>query len=165
MTLVKPETEMPDDNFFLQQALNLAIQSAKQKGGPFGAVIVQNGKIIGEGHNQVTENCDPSAHAEIIAIRNACKTINDYQLKNCTLYSSCEPCPMCMSAIYWARIQKLIYAASAQDAADAGFDDQFIYDELDKPYPQRSISIKHVEHELANKSFEEWLANKDRENY
>lgn len=160
-----PEQQLPDDQFFLQQALNLAIQSAKQQGGPFGAIIVHNGNVIGQGHNQVTETCDPSAHAEIMAIRNACNNINSHQLKDCTIYSSCEPCPMCMSAIYWARIPRLIYAATAQDAASAGFDDQFIYDELAKPYQQRSMSIQHIPHELANKSFEEWLANDAREDY
>jgi len=150
---------------FLQQAINLAINSANNNGGPFGAVIVKDGKVIGAGHNQVTNNCDPSAHAEIMAIRDACKNINDYQLSGCTIYSSCEPCPMCMSAIYWARIPKLVYAATAADAARAGFDDQFIVDELAKPYAQRSIIIEHEEHDQSNKSFEEWLANSERKAY
>ena len=157
--------QQPDDHFFLQQAIDLAIQSANEKGGPFGAVIVQNGTIIGRGYNQVTENCDPSAHAEIIAIRNACKTINNYRLENCIIYASCEPCPMCMSAIYWAHIPKVIYAATSQQAALAGFDDRFIYDELGKPYQQRSISIEHVNHDMSNKSFEQWLANSRRKEY
>jgi len=159
-----PQKKQQDD-FFLQQAIDLAVQSATQQGGPFGAVIVKDGQVIGKGHNQVTKNCDPSAHAEIIAIRNACKTINDYQLTDCTLYSSCEPCPMCMSAIYWARIPKIVFAATSADAAQAGFDDQFIYDELAKPYSQRSISIKHNTHEDSNKSFEKWLANNSRKEY
>lgn len=150
---------------FLQRAIELAIQSAKQQGGPFGAIIVKNNKIIGEGYNQVTKNCDPSAHAEIIAIREACKNINDYQLNDCTIYSSCEPCPMCMSAIYWAHIPELVYAATANDAAKAGFDDQFIYDELAKPASQKSISIKHIKHNDANKSFDEWLSNNTRKEY
>jgi len=159
-----PQKKQQDD-FFLQQAIDLAIQSAAQQGGPFGAVIVKDGKIIGKGNNQVTKTCDPSAHAEIIAIRNACKTINDYQLTGCTLYASCEPCPMCMSAIYWARIPELIFAATSADAAQAGFDDQFIYDELAKPYSQRSISIEHKAHKDSNKSFEEWLVNSSRKEY
>ncbi|RDH83170.1 MAG: tRNA-specific adenosine deaminase [endosymbiont of Galathealinum brachiosum] len=150
---------------FLQQAIDLAIQSAKNTGGPFGAVVVKNGHVIGKGHNQVTENCDPSAHAEIIAIREACKNVNNHQLNDCIIYSSCEPCPMCMSAIYWARIPELVYAATAKDAQKAGFDDQFIYDELSKPYAQRRISIKHSKHDDANKSFEEWLSNNSREEY
>ncbi|MCW9048076.1 MAG: nucleoside deaminase [Gammaproteobacteria bacterium] len=157
----KNATDLP----FLQQAIDLAVSSAKQQGGPFGAVIVKNGKIIGQGHNQVTENCDPSAHAEIMAIREACKNLNNHQLDGCTIYSSCQPCPMCMSAIYWAHIPKLIFAATAHDAAKAGFDDQFIYDELAKPVSQRSISIKHIEHDEANKSFEVWSSNLSRQEY
>jgi len=160
-----PNPQSTEHQKFLRHAVKLAIQSASQQGGPFGAVVVRDGKIIGEGKNQVTETCDPSAHAEIIAIRNACKTLNDYQLKDCIIYSSCEPCPMCLSAIYWARIPKLFYAATAQDAQAAGFDDQFIYDELAKPYQQRSILIEHIPDELSNKSFEDWLANSSRQDY
>lgn len=150
---------------FLSRAIELATSSAKNNGGPFGAVVVQNGKIIGEGHNQVTENCDPSAHAEIMAIRAACKNINNHQLTDCIIYASCEPCPMCMSAIYWARIPKLVFAATAADAAKAGFDDQFIVDELSKTYSQRSITIEHLKHEKSNISFEQWLNNNSRKNY
>ncbi len=153
------------DNIFLQQAIELAIQSAKQQGGPFGAIIVKDNKIIGKGRNQVTENNDPSAHAEIMAIRDACKTLDDFQLTDCILYSSCEPCPMCTSAIYWARIPRLIFAATASDAANAGFDDQFIVNELAKPYAQRSISIEHCTHKDATKSFETWRANNSRKEY
>ncbi len=150
---------------FLQQSIDLAIHSAKNNGGPFGAVVVKDNKIIGTGHNQVTENCDPSAHAEIMAIRDACKNLNDYQLTDCTIYASCEPCPMCMSAIYWARIPKLVFAATAADAAKAGFDDQFIMDELTKPYAARRIDIQHAEHSQSNASFDEWLANSERKKY
>ncbi|VAW64850.1 Guanine deaminase [hydrothermal vent metagenome] len=153
------------DQPFLQQAIDLAIRSATHQGGPFGAVIVKGGKVIGKGHNQVTEACDPSAHAEIMAIRDACKNINDYQLTECTLYASCEPCPMCMSAIYWARIPRLVYAATSADAAQAGFDDQFIYNELAKPPAQRRISIKHQPHKLATQSFEAWLSNTQHKEY
>lgn len=154
-----------NSQFYLQQAIDLAVQSARQQGGPFGAIIVKNGKIIGKGHNQVTESCDPSAHAEIMAIRDACKTVNDHKLNDCIIYSSCEPCPMCMSAIYWARIPKLVFAATAKDAAKAGFDDQFIYDELGKNHEQRSIKIEHINHASSNKSFEDWLSNTDRKEY
>lgn len=153
------------DDIFLYQAIELAIDSAQKNGGPFGAVIVKNNQVIGKGHNQVTENCDPSAHAEIMAIREACKNIKNHQLSDCIIYSSCEPCPMCMSAIYWARIPKLIYAATAEDAANAGFDDQFIYDELARPYSQRSISIEHNKHKNAKKSFEAWASNTTRKEY
>jgi len=153
------------DQQFLQQAIELATRSASQQGGPFGAVIVKDGNVIGRGHNQVTETCDPSAHAEIMAIRDACKTIKEYQLDGCTLYASCEPCPMCMSAIYWARIPRLVYAATSADAAQAGFDDQFIYDELAKPSTQRSITIKHQPHKLATQSFDAWLSNTQHKEY
>lgn len=150
---------------FLQQAIDLAVKSASENGGPFGALIVKDDKVIGMGHNQVTEHCDPSAHAEIMAIRDACKALNSHQLNNCTIYSSCEPCPMCMSAIYWARIPKLIYAATAEDAAKAGFDDQFIYNELKKPYSQRSLLIEHKNSAQATKSFATWLANNHHQKY
>lgn len=153
------------DETYLQQAIDLATLSATQSGGPFGAVVVQNGIVIGRGHNQVTETCDPSAHAEIVAIRDACKTLNTYQLNDCVIYSSCQPCPMCMSAIYWARIPQLFYAASAEDAAQAGFDDQFIYTELSKPESQRSIEITQFKHLDGNESFRAWLDNKHKKKY
>ena len=163
MIIMKDKNQ--SDSYFLQKAIDLAISSVKQHGGPFGAVIVKNGKIIGTGYNQVTETCDPSAHAEIMAIREACKNLNNHQLTNCTIYASCQPCPMCMSAIYWARLPKLVFAATASDAASAGFDDQFIYDELAKPVSQRSISIEHIDLDDANKSFEAWASNSSRQEY
>lgn len=152
-------------SFFLQQAIELAIASAKNQGGPFGAIVVKDGKIIGRGQNQVTKNCDPSAHAEIMAIREACQSINDFKLDNCIIYSSCEPCPMCLSAIYWAHIPQIVFSATAQDAAKAGFDDQFIYDELEKTPEQRSLSTLHLPNKLSNKSFDEWLANDSHQKY
>lgn len=154
-----------DDNYFLTRAIELATSSAKKNGGPFGAVIVKDNKIIGMGHNQVTESCDPSAHAEIMAIREACKAIQDHQLTDCTIYSSCEPCPMCLSAIYWARIPKLVYAASAHDAARAGFDDHFIYEELNKPEAKRQLKTTQLMHPLLNQSFEVWNNNKSKTEY
>ena len=154
-----------DDFIFLQQALELAIESARGSGGPFGALVVKNGQIIGKGHNQVTEHCDPSAHAEIMAIRQACKNSHDFQLTDCTLYSSCEPCPMCLSAIYWARIPRLVYAASADQAAEAGFDDRFIYQQLSKPAGERSLIMEHQPHPLTTRSFEIWRKNPDRREY
>lgn len=153
------------DEIFLGQAIELATLSARSQGGPFGAVIVRDGEVIGRGHNQVTETCDPSAHAEIMAIREACRTMGRYHLEDCIIYSSCEPCPMCLSAIYWARIPKLVYAASAADAANAGFDDQFIYDELSKPHAQRQLEITHLEIDEANESFRAWLGNEDKLEY
>jgi len=153
------------DQYFLQQAIALATRSAQSDGGPFGAVVVRQGQIIGRGHNQVTQNCDPSAHAEIIAIRDACKNLGTHQLDDCVIYASCEPCPMCMSAIYWAHIPTLIYAASSIDAAEAGFDDQFIYDELKKPYAERRVHIQQLEREAAQRSFTAWKNNPKRTDY
>lgn len=150
---------------FLNEAIALAVQSAKSDGGPFGAVIVKAGKIIGRGYNQVTHNCDPSAHAEIMAIREACQTLQSHQLDNCIIYSSCEPCPMCLSAIYWARIPELVYAATASDAAAAGFDDHFIYEELAKKPQQRQLKSLQLSHPDAVKSFQAWQANSEREDY
>ncbi len=154
-----------DHQHFLQQAIELATHSAQQQGGPFAAIIVKDGTVIGRGHNQVTQNCDPSAHAEIMAIRDACKTTNNYQLNDCIIYASCEPCPMCMSAIYWARIPVLFYAATSADAADAGFDDQFIYDELEKPYAERRIHIQQLDMPDARASFQAWKKNTSRKDY
>lgn len=151
--------------YFLQRAIALATDSAQTDGGPFGAILVRQGEIIGKGHNQVTRNCDPSAHAEIIAIRDACKHLGTHHLADCVIYASCEPCPMCMSAIYWARIPTLIYAASSADAADAGFDDQFIYDELEKPYAERRIHIQQLERDAAQQSFIAWKNNQQRTDY
>ena len=146
-------------------AIDLASESAQNGGGPFGAIIVKNGEVIGRGHNQVTENCDPSAHAEIVAIRKACQQLNDFQLTDATLYTSCEPCPMCFSAIYWARITRVYYAATAEDAAKAGFDDAFIYQELDKPVEQRRLPMQQLAHEQSTKSFKIWLGNNERKEY
>lgn len=141
---------------FLQQAIELATQSVSKGGGPFGAVVVKDGNIIGRGHNQVTLINDPTAHAEVLAIRDACKNIQDFSLDECTLYASCEPCPMCMSSIYWARITHVIYAASSSDAAKEGFDDSFIASEICKPYGQRSINIEQCDCENKTQSFKLW---------
>jgi tRNA(Arg) A34 adenosine deaminase TadA len=118
---------------FLDRAVELSRQGIEQQaGGPFGCVIVKNGVIIGEGNNQVTVTNDPTAHAEVVAIRNACKTLGSFQLEGCDVYTSCEPCPMCLGAIYWARPERVIYANTKTDAAAIDFDDQFIYDEIKK---------------------------------
>jgi guanine deaminase len=117
--------------WFLQRAINLATDNAATgRGGPYGALVVKDGAVIAMAANRVTAECDPTAHAEIAAIREACLKLNDFQLKGCILYSSCEPCPMCLGAIYWARLDKVYYACSRYDAAHAGFDDSFIYDEI-----------------------------------
>lgn len=134
-------------------------------GGPFGAVIVMNGKIIGRGHNRVTSNNDPTAHAEVMAIRDACKNMKNFHLKEAVLYTSCEPCPMCMAAIYWANIKKVYFASNRNDAEKIGFDDKFIYDELQLPLEQRSIEIQHLHEPLAEKVFEKWNEKLDKTEY
>lgn len=153
------------DDVFLSQAIQLAVTSAADEGGPFGAVIVRNGEIIGHGNNLVTDSCDPTAHAEVTAIRDACKNVNDFQLHNCTIYSSCEPCPMCLAAIYWARIPRLVYAATATQAAQAGFDDQFILQQLKLSSHDRSLKTLHIDHPQATESFKAWQANQHKKEY
>ena len=142
------------DILFLQQAIQLATQSVTEGGGPFGAVIVKDGNVIGHGHNQVTLINDPTAHAEVMAIRNACQNIQNFNLDGCTLYASCEPCPMCISSIYWAHIARVVYAATSDDAEQAGFDDSFIAGEICKPYKQRSIKIEQCNCKGKTQSFE-----------
>lgn len=144
-----------------QKLMKLAVALSRKgmklrKGGPFGAVIVKNGKIVGEGYNQVTSTNDPTAHAEVVAIRNACKTLNTFSLEDCEIYCSCEPCPMCLSAIYWARIGKIYFANTKNDAAAIGFDDAFIYHEFEKKPEERSIPALKIEEPDAAKVFEEW---------
>jgi len=140
-----------DDNYYIEKALNLALENVKSgKGGPFGAIVVKEGKIIATGTNSVTTENDPTAHAEVNAIRNACKKLNSYQLDDCEIYSSCEPCPMCLGAIYWARPKKLVFAATKTDAALAGFDDSYIYDEISlKPIHRH---LKTIEINSPNKT-------------
>ena len=146
-----------EEQKFLERAIELSSQGIDQlKGGPFGCVIVKDGKIIGEGCNQVTATNDPTAHAEVVAIRNACKTLNNFQLDGCDVYTSCEPCPMCLGAIYWARPKRVIYANTKADAAAINFDDQFIYDEIEKSGMQRSIEFIHEPNAKALEVFERW---------
>src|SRR5690606_24737844 len=124
----------------MQEAINLSIKGMNNnEGGPFGAIVVKDGKIVGRGNNKVTSTNDPTAHAEVVAIRDACKNLGSFQLDGCIIYTSCEPCPMCLGAIYWARPDKVFYACTKEDAADAGFDDAFIYREIDADYASRSI--------------------------
>lgn len=134
-------------------------------GGPFGAVIVKDGKIIARGFNKVTLNNDPTAHAEIVAIREACSTLNTFQLAGCTVYTSCEPCPMCLGAIYWARPDKLYYANTKKDAAEIGFDDDFIYHELDLPLAQRTIPAFPLLRDEALEVFTTWKALENKIQY
>lgn len=150
----------------MEKAILLAaIGMQSNRGGPFGCVIVKNGEIIAEGTNQVTSAYDPTAHAEMVAIRNACKNLGDFQLTGCDIYTSCEPCPMCLGAIYWARPERVFYAASRRDAADAGFDDEFIYKELDKQPEDRAIPMKSLLRKEAQKLFEEWKLKEDKIKY
>jgi guanine deaminase len=156
-----------EDQYFLKLAIRLAFDGMrKNEGGPFGAIVVKNGKIVGKGNNKVTSANDPTAHAEVTAIRDACRNLNTYQLDSCTLYSSCEPCPMCLGAIYWARPARLVFAASHLDAASiAGFDDQFIYEELEKEFDQRKIPATQLLREEGLQPFLEWKEKEDKRRY
>lgn len=157
---------MEDHLKFINKAIELARKSVEiYGGGPFGAVVVKNGEIIGQGMNAVTQNNDPTAHAEVQAIREACKTLNNFQLDDCVIYSSCEPCPMCLGAIYWARPDAIYFAAAKEDASSAGFDDSFIYLELDKELLERAIPTIHIETELAILPFNVWNDKKDKVEY
>ena len=142
----------------MQAAIDLARENLKFKnGGPFGAVIVKNGKIIGRGVNTVTTNNDPTAHAEVNAIREACENLNTFQLEGCDIYSSCEPCPMCLGAIYWARPRKLFFATSREDAAKAGFDDAEIYKELELPFAKRKLPTEQLMKSEGEEIFKTWI--------
>jgi tRNA(Arg) A34 adenosine deaminase TadA len=152
--------------YYLQRSIEIAETNCKaNNGGPFGAVIVRDGKIVAECGNSVTTTNDPTAHAEVNAIREACKKLNTFDLSDCEIYASCEPCPMCLSAIYWARIPKLYYAANKHDAKDAGFDDSFIYDELDKNENERSIYIKRINLPTSEQPFEIWKGMSNKVEY
>ena len=150
---------------FMRRAIELSIQNIKNNGGPFGCVIVKENKIIAEGTNRVTQKNDPTAHAEIIAIRNACEKLNTFNLKGCDLYTSCEPCPMCLSAIYWSHIDKIYYGNSRLDAAKIGFDDDFIYNELNKELSIREIPMEQIYKDEASKAFLDWEKKEDKVEY
>ena len=150
---------------FMKRAIELSIQNIKNNGGPFGCIIVKENKIIAEGVNRVTFNNDPTAHAEIIAIRNACKKLNTFNLERCELYTSCEPCPMCLSAIYWSHIDKIYYGNSRLDASKIGFDDDFIYNELNKDLSSRKIQMKQISQKEAKKAFLDWDKKIDKVEY
>lgn len=154
-----------DDIYFLKLAIELAKENVKNCGGPFGAVIVKDGQIIAKGTNRVTSNNDPTAHAEIVAIRQACEKLNDFQLTDCIIYSSCEPCPMCLGAIYWARPKKLVFAANKFDAANAGFDDSLIYDEIHLPYSDRHLETVNLRVDESLQPFELWMSESNKRTY
>jgi guanine deaminase len=145
------------EQVFLQRAIELSrIGMESGEGGPFGCVIVKDGLIVGEGNNKVTTSNDPTAHAEVVAIREACKKLSTYQLDGCDIYTSCEPCPMCLGAIYWARPRRVIYANTKEDAAEIGFDDDFIYDEINAPINNRKIRFIHIPDARAKDAFTAW---------
>lgn len=154
---------MPDP--FMSQAIALAIENARSGGGPFAALIVKDEQVLASGTNQVTASNDPTAHAEIVAIRAACAVLGLFQLEGCDLYTTCEPCPMCLGAIYWARPTRVFYAATAADAADAGFDDAFIYEQLHIAPADRKIPFAQLMREQALTAFQAWKDNPWRVSY
>ena len=151
---------------FMRQAIALATRNVTSgAGGPFGAVVVRNGEVIATGVNRVTATNDPTAHAEVVAIRAACQALGGFQLTGCEIYTSCEPCPMCLAAIYWARCETIYYGNTATDAAAAGFDDSFLYDEMKKPLENRTIPIRRLLGDEAIENFETWARQADRVDY
>lgn len=154
------------DRGYLRQAIALAKKGVEnKKGGPFGCIIVREGVVVGEGCNRVTSSNDPTAHAEVEAIRAACARLGNYQLTGCDLYASCEPCPMCLGAIYWARPRRVIYASTRNQAADAGFDDDLIYNEINRPMADRQIPFEFQSQPEAIEVFELWKYLADKRSY
>lgn len=166
-----PDTEnefkeyTPDDARFMQMAVDLSVENVANGGGPFGAVIVRDGRVIATGVNRVTATCDPTAHAEVSAIRAACAAERDFKLHGCTVYSSCEPCPMCLSALYWAGVDRICYGNTKADAKAIDFDDSFIYDQLELAREQRSIRCDHFMRAQALKAFIDWAEKPDKVEY
>lgn len=151
---------------FMREAIRLSREGMDLgQGGPFGCVIVKDGIIIGKGRNEVTSTNDPTAHAEVVAIRNACQHLQDFQLTGCEIYTSCEPCPMCLGAVYWARPDKVYFGCSREDAANIDFDDHFIYDEINKAVEERSIEMEQILRDEALKVFQDWDSKTDKVKY
>jgi len=141
----------------MTEAIALAAANAREgRGGPFAALVVRGGQVIARGTNRVTVDCDPTAHAEVVAIREACRALRSFQLTGCEVFASCEPCPMCLAAIYWARADRLYFAATKADAAAAGFEDSFIYEEIARPLAERRLPARQLLHDAATQPFEEW---------
>jgi tRNA(Arg) A34 adenosine deaminase TadA len=153
------------EKLLMQKAIRLSIENVKRGGGPFGAIIAKEGKIISTGVNLVTKNNDPTAHAEINAIRKAARKLGTFNLSGCEIYTSCEPCPMCLSAIYWAHLDKIYYGNTKIDAKNIGFDDSFIYDELTQKQENRTISVKQLLPEEAIRAFKNWTEKEDKVEY
>lgn len=151
-----------DDEKFMQLAIDLSIDNVANGGGPFGAVIVRDGEIIATGTNRVTANCDPTAHAEVNAIRAACSKLGEFKLAGCTIYSSCEPCPMCLSALYWAGVERILYGNTKEDAKAIAFDDSFIYEQIALDHESRSIPCINFMRDKALKGFAAWSEKEDK---
>ncbi len=150
-------------NEFIYKTIQLAVENVKSgRGGPFGALVVKEGQVIATGANEVTSTLDPTAHAEVVAIRKACQAVGHFELGGCEIYCSCEPCPMCLGAIYWARPAQVFFAATASAAAEAGFDDSFIKEQICLPYAQQQMSIVQLVHKEALAPFEAWKAKTDK---
>ncbi|HZD48993.1 MAG TPA: nucleoside deaminase [Silvibacterium sp.] len=159
---------MPNDPHpvFMQRAIHLAVENVRAgKGGPFAAVIVKDSEIVGEGANSVTTTNDPTAHGEINAIRSACRRLNTFTLKGCEMYTSCEPCPMCLAAIYWARIEAVYFGSDCNDAARAGFDDSFFYEEIKLHRDARSLPLRQILSDEAWESFQVWIDMSEKTEY
>ncbi|MDB9961627.1 nucleoside deaminase [Oceanihabitans sp.] len=157
---------MSNKEKFMTEAVNAALKGMNNnEGGPFGCIVVKDGQIVGRGNNKVTSTNDPTAHAEVNAIRDACKNLDSFQLDGCEIYTSCEPCPMCLGAIYWARPDKVYYGSNQSDAANIGFDDAFIYKEIPLPYSERSIPFEQLAREIALEPFQEWAKKEDKTEY
>lgn len=157
---------MPGNSEFMKQAIDLATQNVLHgRGGPFGTVVVRDGVVIATGANQVTATNDPTAHAEVVAIRNACQALGMFQLVDCDVYTSCEPCPMCLAALYWSRCRAVYYGNTASDAAAAGFDDLFLYEELKTAPEQRRLHMERMLGDEAHASFDEWQVSPYKVDY
>jgi tRNA(Arg) A34 adenosine deaminase TadA len=156
---------MSEKNELIRKTIELAVENVKAGGGPFAAMVVKDGMTISVGTNQVTASLDPTAHAEVVAIRRACQALGAFELTGCELYSSCEPCPMCLGAIYWARPAHVYFAATGPDAAQVGFDDTFIKEQFALPYEKQKIPVEHVVHENALAPFRAWKEKVDKIEY
>lgn len=164
-SLKESENFSNEDARFMRMAIEIADRNVDNGGGPFGAVIVRNGEVIATGANRVVPTCDPTAHAEVSAIREACRKLGDFKLDGCTIYSSCEPCPMCLSALYWAGVERICYGNTKADAKHINFDDSFIYDQLELDYDRRSIKCEHFLRDEALGTFRKWAAKEDKVAY
>ena len=153
------------DDSLIRQVIDLAVENVRRDGGPFAALVVKDGVVISTGANQVTRANDPTAHAEMVAIREACRVLGEFQLTGCDVYTSCEPCPMCLAALYWARPARVFFAATQAEASAAGFDDSFIYRQIAAPPGERGIPMIHVGNAAAARPFAEWAVKEDRTRY